>query len=86
MAETAELANYIIKGGDQGRARLSVLSQVLAPITNALLDRFEPLAGAFAIDAGCGGGDVTFELAQRVGPRGRIVGFDLDEEKLAGAR
>jgi len=86
MAETAELANYIIKGGDQGRARLSVLSQVLAPTTGALFDRFEPLAGAFAIDAGCGGGDVSFGLAERVGPSGRVLGFDLDEGKLEGAR
>ena len=86
MAETAELSNYVIKGGDQGRARLSVISRVLAPATDALLDRFGQLAGAVAIDAGCGGGDVSFALAERVGPSGRVLGFDLDEEKLAGAR
>ncbi|AZN98940.1 class I SAM-dependent methyltransferase [Mesorhizobium sp. M9A.F.Ca.ET.002.03.1.2] len=39
-----------------------------------------------ALDAGCGGGDVSFELAARVGSNGRVVGFDLDEEKLAAAR
>ena len=38
------------------------------------------------IDAGCGGGDVSFELAERVGSDGHVVGFDLDEIKLVSAR
>jgi ubiquinone/menaquinone biosynthesis C-methylase UbiE len=80
------LGSYIIKGGEQGRARMGVISRVLVPVTDALLDRFEPLAGRTVIDAGCGGGDVSLVLAGRVGPRGRVVGFDLDEAKLALAR
>ena len=86
MPDAEELRSYFIRGGEQGRSRLAVISRVLAPSTQALLDRFEPLAGQLAIDAGCGGGDVSFELAQRVGPAGRVVGFDLDEDKLALAR
>jgi SAM-dependent methyltransferase len=86
MAKAEELSTYIIKGGEEGRSRLAVISRVLAPATQALFDRFEPLAGLSAIDAGCGGGDVTFELAERVGPTGHVVGFDLDETKLALAR
>jgi ubiquinone/menaquinone biosynthesis C-methylase UbiE len=86
MAQTGELTSYIIKGGEQGRSRLAVISRVLAPATQALFDRFEPLAGLSVIDAGCGGGDVTFALAERVGPSGRVTGFDLDETKLALAR
>ena len=45
MAARRELGSYIIKGGEEGRARLSVLARVLAPSTQALLDRFEPLQG-----------------------------------------
>ena len=86
MTKAEELGNYIIKGGEQGRARLSVIAKVLAPTTEVLLDRFEPLQGFLAIDAGCGGGDVSFELAERVGPGGRVVGFDLDESKVSSAR
>lgn len=86
MPEPDRLGSYIIKGGEQGRARLSVLAGVLAPTTRALFDRFEPLAGELAIDAGCGGGDVSVEIAGRVGPGGRVVAFDLDEAKLAAAR
>jgi SAM-dependent methyltransferase len=86
MPKADELSSYIIKGGEEGRSRLAVISRVLAPATQALFDRFEPLAGLLAIDAGCGGGDVTLQLAERVGPTGRVVGFDLDETKLALAR
>ena len=86
MPKPEELSNYIIKGGEEGRARLSVLARVLAPTTETLLDRFEPFAGLKVIDAGCGGGDVSFELAERVGPDGHVVGFDLDEIKLVSAR
>nr|AGD93230.1 hypothetical protein orf211 [uncultured bacterium] len=81
-----ELRSYIIKGGEEGRARLSVLARVLAPTTERLFDRFEPLKGRLAIDAGCGGGDVSFEIAERVGPHGRVVAIDLDETKLVSAR
>ena len=86
MPKPEEPSSYIINGGEEGRARLSVLARVLAPTTDRLLDRFEPFGGLTAIDAGCGGGDVSFELAERVGAAGRVIGFDLDETKLAAAR
>lgn len=62
---------------------MAVIARVLAPATEALLDRCEPLAGRTVVDAGCGGGEITFELARRAGPAGRVVGFDLDATKLA---
>ena len=86
MPAADELQSYIIKGGEEGRARLSVLARVMAPTTEGLLDRFEPLGGLTVVDAGCGAGDVSFELAGRVGPAGRVIGLDLDETKLASAR
>ena len=81
MPKAEELSSYIIKGGEEGRSLLTVISRLLAPATQALFDRFEPLADLSAIDAGCGGGDVNFELAARVGPNGHVVGFDLDALK-----
>lgn len=83
---TDALKFYPIKGGEVGRARLAVLAGVLAPTTERHLDRAGSLAGLTAIDVGCGGGDVTFALAERVGPKGQAVGIDLDEEKLGWAR
>lgn len=38
------------------------------------------------LDVGCGGGDVTLELARRVAPNGKAVGADLDGTKIDLAR
>ncbi|GLR90060.1 class I SAM-dependent methyltransferase [Bradyrhizobium iriomotense] len=81
-----DLPSYILRGGEEGRARLAVIARVLAEPTRLLLDRSEPLEGCTAIDAGCGGGDITFELAKRVGRAGQVFGLDLDEEKIVLAR
>src|SRR5260221_4878450 len=38
------------------------------------------------LDLGCGGGEVTFDLARLVWPTGSVVGIDMDESMLALAR
>jgi SAM-dependent methyltransferase len=70
--------SYIIRGGIQGRERLRLLSRVMAPSTLALLDRVGIEQGMRCLDAGCGGGDVTLEIARRVGANGQVVGLDRD--------
>jgi SAM-dependent methyltransferase len=74
--------HYAIRGGIAGRERLRILARTLHASTSALFDRLGVGAGLRCLDVGCGGGDVTFELARRVGPRGRIVGVDIDAAKL----
>ena len=73
---------YAIRGGIAGRERLRILARTLHADTSALFDRLSVGAGLRCLDAGCGGGDVTLELARRVGPRGRVIGVDLDQAKL----
>jgi 2-polyprenyl-3-methyl-5-hydroxy-6-metoxy-1,4-benzoquinol methylase len=38
------------------------------------------------LEVGCGGGDVTRELARRADPNGRALGIDIDAAALAIAR
>ena len=76
---------YIIRGGVEGRERLRVLGRAMSATTTALLDRVGIAPGMHCLDAGCGGGDVTRELARRAAP-GHVVGVDFDETKLALAR
>ena len=58
----------------------------MQPSSNALLDRLGLRDGHVCLDVGCGGGDITLELARRVGPSGRAVGFDMDPTLVQIAR
>src|SRR5262245_60303771 len=84
--ETKETKTYVIRGGVEGRERLRLLSEVMGSSTRALLAEVGIPTGSICLDVGCGGGDVTFQLARTVGPTGRVVGVDLDEIKLDIAR
>ena len=77
---------YIIRGGVAGRERLRVLSRVMGPMTERLLERIGVAPGARCLDVGCGGGDVTLALAALAGPEGEAVGIDIDDVKLSLAR
>jgi predicted O-methyltransferase YrrM len=73
---------YAIRGGRSGRERLRVLSHILQTGTLNFLDRVGLRPGMTCMDVGCGGGDVTRELARRIGSRGRVVGLDMDSTQL----
>lgn len=81
-----DTSTYIIAGGDAGAERLRVLSAAMRRGTGALLDRIGIRPGMSVLDAGCGGGEVTLELARRVGPAGHVVGMEMDERVLEHAR
>ena len=81
----ARESTYIIRGGLEGRERLRLVTRVMAPSTTELLDSVGVALDADCLDVGCGGGDVTLELARRA-HAGRVVGIDLDEAKLEIAR
>ena len=78
--------HYLIRGGLEGRERLRVLGRVMRPTTLPLLERAGVTAGMRCLDVGCGGGDVTFDLASLVGLTGSAVGIDVDATKIELAR
>jgi len=59
------------------------MDRTLAPVTGPLLAFAAPRAGSTVIDVGCGCGATTIELAQAVGPSGRVVGIDVSGPMLA---
>jgi SAM-dependent methyltransferase len=79
-------SHYVIRGGEAGRERLRMLARIMAPTTRELLARAGVGAGMTCLDVGCGGGDVSVELARVVGPRGRVIGIDMDATKIDLAR
>jgi SAM-dependent methyltransferase len=81
-----ERSDYVIRGGVEGRERLRILGRIMRPTTRALLDRVALREGMTCLDVGCGGGDVTLEIARIVGRTGRVLGIDMDETKIELAR
>ena len=55
-------------------------------IRTAYLDALGDLTGLAVLDAGCGTGVVTRDLAARAGPGGRVVGIDPSEGMIEAAR
>ena len=74
--------SYVIRGGKEGKERLSLLSQVMLPFTSQFLHRVGLDRGMQCLDLGCGGGDVTFLIANMVGLKGKVIGIDCDREIL----
>ena len=58
----------------------------LQPLAAELLDRVGAAEGQSAIDVGCGPRGTLELLAERVGPRGRVVGLEVDPVHVAMAR
>src|SRR5438874_8191420 len=61
-----------------GEHRPVLLDEVLAAL--------EPRPGAVAVDCTVGWAGHAAELLRRVGPNGRLIGFDLDADNLPRAR
>ena len=76
----------MIRGGREGYERLLVLARERWPDTAALFDRAGLAPGMHCVDLGCGGGQVTLEMARLVAPGGSVTGVDMDEVKLDLAR
>jgi ubiquinone/menaquinone biosynthesis C-methylase UbiE len=51
-----------------------------------MLERSALTAGEAVLDVGCGPGDDLFDMVERVGPAGRLVGLDASEVMIAEAR
>ena len=72
----------MIAGGQEGYDRLLVLSRDAWPSTSTLFAKVGIEEGMDCLDLGCGGGEVTLELARMVAPEGRALGVDMDSVKL----
>jgi len=74
--------------GDTGRnwvAYDALMEAMLKPIGETVLDVFQFLPHARALDIGCGCGHPTLSLATRIGPGGSVTGVDISAPMLSVA-
>ena len=76
---TAQADRYALGRTPEEYARLRLQALVWEASTGRLLDQAGLAAGASCLDAGCGPGETMRLMAERVGPKGRVVGLDVDE-------
>jgi len=81
-----QIAYWNGPGGHHWVERQQRQDMVLAPVSEALLGRAAIQPGETAIDIGCGCGATSFELAERVGADGRVIGIDISAPMLERAR
>jgi SAM-dependent methyltransferase len=74
---------YVIRGGREGAERLEILARSCASDSSAFWDRVGVAAGFRCLDLGCGPGDLSLALAERIGPTGRVVAVDADAEAIS---
>jgi SAM-dependent methyltransferase len=72
--------------GDRWAALHARTNVQLGPLGLAALAMAAPSPGERVLDVGCGAGESTLELAELVGPSGRVIGVDLSGALLEAAR
>lgn len=65
------------ESGERWVANQARLDHMLAVFGDAAIQAAAPVSGEHVIDVGCGAGASTLALADRVGPRGHVLGVDI---------
>jgi SAM-dependent methyltransferase len=78
--------DYLLGSSAHETERLILQDQIYRPITRRLFQSAGIGPGMSVLDLGCGAGDVSLLLAELVGPKGRVLGIDMDPAVLQRAR
>lgn len=84
----ADFAHVDDRSSDAAIACLDMQQQfpLLTGVRGHILELLAPQPGQVIADVGCGAGHDVFELAQIVGPDGKVVGIDKSEQLIDEAR
>ncbi|MDP1629945.1 MAG: methyltransferase domain-containing protein [Caulobacter sp.] len=85
-ANADQIAYWNAAAGETWAAQQEKLDRQIAPLGEAAMAILDPKPGEQLIDIGCGCGQTSLTLAERVGPTGRVLGVDISAPMLAVAR
>ena len=86
MANEAQITHWREQSGPGWVRGQDRMDRQLGPLGDLARERLAPEPGEAVVDVGCGTGQTTLQLADAVGPDGRVVGVDVSPPMLALAR
>ncbi len=72
------MTSYVIRGGEEGKARLRIISQALWPSTLDLLTRAGIRPGMACLDVGCGGAPAVLAAGLATEAEIQVLSSELD--------
>jgi len=81
-----QIAYWNANAGQTWAALQDRLDRLIEPLGAAAMAALAPAAGERVLDIGCGCGQTTLALADRVGPTGAVTGADISHPMLAVAQ
>lgn len=84
-ANADQIAYWNAQAGETWATQQDKLDRQLEPLGDAAIAALAPKAGERLVDIGCGAGQTTLALAERVGPDGSVLGVDISAPLLAVA-
>jgi SAM-dependent methyltransferase len=72
-------------GGRMWVDNQAIISSSMTPIGQVAMNALNLTEGDRVLDIGCGFGDTSFEISQRVGVNGRVLGVDISRIIIASA-
>lgn len=85
-ANDEQIAFWNGEGGERWARQNATIEAILRPLGEATVAAAGPAAGERALDVGCGCGNQSLALAERVGPDGHVLGVDVSAPMLDIAR
>lgn len=86
VANTEQEQYWNFEAGEKWVRYQQLLDEQIRPFGRKAMDLVRVAPGEHVLDVGCGCGDTTIELAECVGPEGRVLGIDLSTPMLERAK
>ena len=86
MSNQAQIEYWNGETGERWARRNDMMSRLLKPVAQLLLDHADIEGRTRALDVGCGGGSQSRELAARLGANASVMGVDISGPLLEVAR
>ena len=82
MRNAEQISHWNGQGGQKWASRDDRMAKLLAPFSDALLERAAIGAARDVLEIGCGGGSLALQVAERLGPQGSVTGVDISAPLL----